>query len=430
MNICVTVNSKYVCYLYVMLQSLYENNQKGSINLYVLQRDFTESDKAVITEISERFQNRAFYIFVREPDLSEMPEYIGGRNDLPSEIICFRLMLPEMLPDTLDRVLMLDVDLVINKDVTELYNTDFEGKVLAAAPNMCHNYVVDTNWRKWYPSDRSDWTHYNTGVLMWNLEAIRKSYPPYYLLKQACIQQIEVGTFEEELFNVVFGEDLIKEISTEKWNYVITHQDMFERPRFRKYQSVQEIKVDCGIVHYAGLNPWAERAQGEKFSLWWEYAKKTPFYFEFIEEHLARKERLITKLENTLCAERRVIFIYDIIYKLKGSGKPAKYFSMYDGDFYFYGVGMVADKFYDLLADEGLESVIKGVFDQKKTGVFHGIPICAEVRVGIGSLEEHDWLVVTPTLTGEEIAEEMKGYADVNVILLPELLTNMLNIKE
>ena len=94
MNICVTVNSKYVCYLYVMLQSLYENNQKGSINLYVLQRDFTESDKAVITEISERFQNRAFYIFVREPDLSEMPEYIGGRNDLPSEIICFRLMLP------------------------------------------------------------------------------------------------------------------------------------------------------------------------------------------------------------------------------------------------------------------------------------------------------------------------------------------------
>ena len=236
--------------------------------------------------------------------------------------------------------------------------------------------------------------HYNTGVLMWNLEAIRKSYPPYYLLKQACIQQIEVGTFEEELFNVVFGEDLIKEISTEKWNYVITHQDMFE------------------------------------FSLWWEYAKKTPFYFEFIEEHLARKERLITKLENTLCAERRVIFIYDIIYKLKGSGKPAKYFSMYDGDFYFYGVGMVADKFYDLLADEGLESVIKGVFDQKKTGVFHGIPICSEVRVGIGSLDEHDWLVVTPTLTGEEIAEEMKGYADVNVILLPELLTNMLNIKE
>ena len=125
-----------------------------------------------------------------------------------------------------------------------------------------------------------------------------------------------------------------------------------------------------------------------------------------------------------------MIFIYDIIYKLKGSGKPAKYFSMYDGDFYFYGVGMVADKFYDLLADEGLESVIKGVFDQKKTGVFHGIPICSEVRVGIGSLDEHDWLVVTPTLTGEEIAEEMKGYADVNVILLPELLTNMLNIKE
>lgn len=437
MNICVTVNSKYVRYLYVMLQSLYGNNEKGSINLYVLQRDFTESDKAVITEISERFQNKVFYIFVREPDLSEMPEYIGGRNDLPSEIICFRLMLPEMLPDTLDRVLMLDVDLVINKDVTELYNTDFEGKVLAAAPNMCHNYVVDVNWRKWYPQDRSDWTHYNTGVLMWNLDKIRKSYPPYYLLRQACIQQIEVGTFEEELFNVVFGENLIKEISAEKWNYIITHQDMFERPRFRKYQSVQEIKADCGIVHYAALNPWAEGAQCEKFSLWWEYAKKTPFYHGFTEEHLERqerylagKERLIEKLENTLCAERKVIFIYDIIYRLKGSGKPAKYFRMYDGGFYFYGAGMVADKFYDLLADEGTEGVIKGVFDQKKTGVFHGILVCSEVRTGIRSLDEHDWLIVTPTLTGEEIAEEIKEYADVNVILLPELLTNMLNIKE
>lgn len=428
MNICVTVNSKYMRYLYVMLQSLYENNQEGSIDLYVLQRDFTDDDKKIISEITDQYHNRVFYVLVDKKKLDDMPKYIGGRDDLPSEIICFRLLLPELLPDTLDRVLLLDVDVVVNADISELYHLDFENNVFAAAPNMCHNFDIIEEWRRWYPANCTNWTHYNIGVLMWNLEKIRNSYPHRYILKCACENRIKIETFDEELFNVVFGQDLIKEISAEEWNYIITQTDVFKTPKFKIYSSIEELKSRCVIVHYAAMNPWQEGAAGEKFRLWWEYAKKTPFYHEFITEQLSRDEAYIAKLENALHAEKVVISNCNAIYELKGSGKAEKYFSDKCKNYYFYGAGMMAEKIYDLLVFEGKEDVVKGVFDKKKKGKFHDIPIYEEIDKMVYHQNEDIVIIITPSLGRKEILEDVKKHVKgkAEVILLQTFLENIL----
>ena len=75
MNICVTVSSQYMRYLYIMLQSLYENNKKNSINLYVIQRNFTDEDKKVIFDLTDRFKNTVNYIWVDEHKFDNMPKH-------------------------------------------------------------------------------------------------------------------------------------------------------------------------------------------------------------------------------------------------------------------------------------------------------------------------------------------------------------------
>lgn len=84
--------------------------------------------------------------------------------------------------------------------------------------------------------------HYNTGILMWNLKKIRKDFPPEYIFHQAWEHPINIATFEEELFNVVFGESGILQIPAETYNYICTHERMFERPNFH-------------ICDYAGSQP-------------------------------------------------------------------------------------------------------------------------------------------------------------------------------
>ncbi len=430
MNICVTVNSKYMRYLYVMLQSLYENNKREHIDLYVIENDFTQYDKNVISDITNDFSNKVFFINAGETKFDNMPNSIDGRVDLPSEILYFRLLIPELLPTMLDRVLLLDVDLVINRDISELYNIDFEEKVFAAAPNMCHNFTIRNEWKKWYPKGRSNWIHYNTGVLLWNLKMIRDSFPNYYLLKQVSKQKIGIATFEEELFNILFGENLIKGISAEKWNYIATHIDCFENPKFKRFTSIKDMESNCRIVHYAARNPWQDNASIGYTALWWKYAKKSPFYEDFITaEKLLKDEKKISELNASLKAERLVISIYDFIYHLKGSQKLAKYFNISKKTCYLYGAGIVAEKFYNLLEYEKSEKMIKGVFDKNKIGEFHGIHIYRQVDEVMNDLSESTIIIVTPSREGEAIAKnivnQVKGKTEV--VLIKQFLEDILN---
>ena len=210
MNVCVTVNSKYMRYLYTMLLSLYKNNKRGSICLYVIQRDFTEENKKTILDLTEQYENWVKYIWIDEHKFDSMPVYTKERKNLSLEIY-FRLLIPELIPDEIDKILMLDVDIVVNHSIEELYALDMSKKCLGAAPNMCANFIVDKTFRKWYPKDRTHWIHYNTGVLIWNLKRIREKYPREYLFQMAFKHKIETSTFEEELFNVEFGENESRE---------------------------------------------------------------------------------------------------------------------------------------------------------------------------------------------------------------------------
>lgn len=255
MNICVAVNSKYERYLFVMLQSLYENHGNGEICLYVIQRDFTDFDKKDIAELSAQFENKVIFIKADPRKFDNFPISNTGRDNLSLEIY-FRLLLPEYLPKEIDRVFMLDVDIIVTQNLKDLYDIDFQGYYFAAAPNMCHNFLVPEEWRVWYPKDRTQWTHYNTGILMWNLKKIREDYPAEYFFHQAWKYPINIATFEEELFNVVFGEDGILQIPAEIYNYICTHEKMSERPKFHIYADNKVLKKNCAIVHFAALNPW------------------------------------------------------------------------------------------------------------------------------------------------------------------------------
>lgn len=294
MNICVTVNSKYMRYLYVMLLSLFETNKDSVGCLYVLERDFSDADKSTIRELCERFGWHVDFIHIDESRFAAIQQHFDEGTTLSPDIYS-RLFIPDVLPVSIDRVLMLDVDLVILGSLKELYNVDFDGRYFAAAPNMCHNGVVPVEWRKWYPSGRTNWTHYNTGILLWNLKKWRSDFSQGHLLDLAIHSKIGEQTFEEELFNVWFGEDKILSVPAEKWDYITTHEQTFAHPNFYVYQNNEELKEKCRILHFAARNPWQAGVKNEKYHLWWDVAAKTPFYTEFLQESYEQAERLIAR---------------------------------------------------------------------------------------------------------------------------------------
>lgn len=69
-----------------------------------------------------------------------------------------RVMLPYFLPD-LDRILYLDIDTIVTKDISELWILDLTGKYFAAVREP--------------EKSREDFIYINAGVMMMNLEQMR-----------------------------------------------------------------------------------------------------------------------------------------------------------------------------------------------------------------------------------------------------------------
>ncbi len=426
MNICVTVNAKYMRYTYVMLQALYENNERGSIDLYVLQRDFTAKDKEAIREISERFDNRAHFIWMDPKQFDGMPLKLIEGTTLSMEIF-FRLLIPETLP-MLDKVLMLDVDLVINGSLKELYDMDLDGVCLAAAPNLCTGQSVPDTFRSWYPKDRTNWTHFNTGVLLWNLKYLREHYPKEYIFKQA--QGYKIGTiaFEEELFNVLFGEDKILKLDPFQWNYITTYEDILHgKFRCELQETEEELRQNHAVIHFLGGNPWGSGLKNESYRLWWKNAKKTPYYSELCEEQIERVEFGQSK-ENLSLGYKAAVF--EKLLRIKGTGELRKQIAKRKLSYiYLYGAGIMAELFYNVLCAEQSQEYVVGVFDRRKQGKFQGLPIIyPQTKVFQDLTQRHpdggSVVLVTPSYETDEIKEELRRRIQkpVEVLTLKELL--------
>ena len=128
MNIAVALNQKYYYYTYVMLTSLFENNREESMDLYVLNTDLTSESLQNFSQLGDGYQARIHDIKVNR---SIFPEECPTTEQWTIEAY-FRLALVDLLPDTVDRILYLDVDTIVNGSLSEMYYKPFEGAVLYA----------------------------------------------------------------------------------------------------------------------------------------------------------------------------------------------------------------------------------------------------------------------------------------------------------
>ena len=434
MNICVTVNSKYERYLYIMLVSLYESHPQGSINLFVIQRDFTSEDKQDITELSHKYFNQVTYIKADPHKFDGLRMSQKGRDNLSLEIY-FRLLIPEFLPESVDRVLMLDVDIVVLGNLQELYNIDFSDCYLAAAPNMCHNGIIPEGWRKWYGVERKEFTHYNTGILLWNLQKIREELPKEYIFKEAWNHPIDVATFEEELFNVLFGEDGILEVPAEKYNYICTHEDVFDIPNFKVYKSNEEVKENVSIVHYAALNPWQGGIKNDKFKIWWEVCKKTKYYhqileetYEIVESYLKKRiaqeqdeaKCKINELTNKLELESKKLRYIDLLLEEDGRRKITERLRKLGWNrFVVYGASRIARCLANLFKDS--EADILCYVDKNYQGIFLG-----KECVRIEQIKQYeslaDCIIVSNPYYYDEIVSDVREHTELMILSVDDLL--------
>lgn len=148
----------------------------------------------------------------------------------------FRCSLPELLPD-LNRIIYLDADLFVNRDIKELWDVDVREYCLAGVVDegvAVHNYPRILNK---YPEIKKE-SYFNSGVLYMNLKKIREFGNLKKLVVDFLIENPEADLPDQDALNVLFHNKVL--YLDGSWNqFVFMHRK----------DNVE--KLDKAIFHYA-----------------------------------------------------------------------------------------------------------------------------------------------------------------------------------
>lgn len=226
----------------------------------------------------------------------------------------FRLMAPTLLAGV-RKAIYLDCDLVIQRDLAELFDVELGDNLLGATRDADTAGIYagyDTCVRSHIDHVvglADPYTYFQSGVLLVNLEQMRASCPLDAMLDFAHNNRLRWP--DQDVLNHVARGRYVR-LDT-RWNF-LTNWQRLRRPRIVA-QAPREIqddydaaRLDPYIVHYAGPDgrPWLypDCDMGELF---WHYVRLCPFSDE-IDRRLATSKRSVSGLLKRL----QVAFIYKV----------------------------------------------------------------------------------------------------------------------
>lgn len=284
MNILLAFNSNYYMPALVLLKSLLVNNQWcKEIQIYVLYAQLKPEEIQRFSQIAEESGiAKAIFLPVGTDTFKDAPLHLKWI----SRETYYRLLAQEMLPESVERVLYLDVDMIVMGSLEEFYHQDFGGKLLVACSRYGPGWV-DPKRLEQLTLPR-DTIYFNAGTLLYDLAGQRREIDPNILYEYPALFYKQLKYGDQDVLNAVFY-GLTKFADWRIYN-------CFDNNITRQRQE-DRVRRSCKIFHYNGRGkPWTERYWGRMAWLFWDYAQLLPEYAGQYEALMEKQTRYRNKL--------------------------------------------------------------------------------------------------------------------------------------
>lgn len=250
-------------------------------DVVVLQRNIAWDKQERLRDFFKQFPNMSLRFTNVERELSGHD--LSTNNAHISIETYYRFLIQKLLP-FYDKVLYLDSDIVINGDIAKLYNTDLQGKLLGAIRDIdfLANLNVKHGKRMGYAKNvlkmKNPYDYFQAGVLVLNTKAMRERYTIRQWLTYASNPAFIYN--DQDVLNAhCEGEVLYL-----PWEWNVVHDcggrvgNLFVQAPNDIYDAYMRSRNNPQIIHYAGFQkPWTD-PDCDFASIYWRYARETPFY--------------------------------------------------------------------------------------------------------------------------------------------------------
>lgn len=275
-------NDHYAPYLFVALMSLIENASIDSFyDVYIFYDCLSQQYRINLKNLASNWKN----VRITCVDVSKKlkKEFYYSRAHYSKEMY-YRLLIAEILYQY-DKVLYLDCDLIVCRDVADLYRQDINDNVLGAVFNLC-----DQNM-EWYVKKElhlDNTRYFNSGVLLINTSLfIEKG------IKNQCIEKLRDGKKlacpDQDVLNMVCQENT--KLLDDRWNFqwqylIIGYLEDGHIVDEKQLEYYKKISSNAFIVHYTtGIKPWNSPDQ-PLACYFWNYARQSIYYEKILYENV------------------------------------------------------------------------------------------------------------------------------------------------
>lgn len=249
MNILFTLDRNYLEALKVTLGSLYINNANETFDVYLLAEDIAESDLRCLDAFHPAGGAAYHFLSVPQECFENTPS-----NRYYSHAMYYRLLAPQILPQSMERILYLDPDTLIINDLRDLYEVDFRGKLYAAAMHHGITGISGPIGKLRLPENESE-DYFNSGVLMMNLPLLRETIRFQDIFDYVEKYRAALILPDQDILNALYG-DRILPMDEMRWNY--------DTRDYNSYRIASQGKADMdwvmqntAILHFCGKRkPW------------------------------------------------------------------------------------------------------------------------------------------------------------------------------
>ncbi len=297
-------SENFVPYLSVATQSIVENAcASRRYDIIVLTRDISPASMITLTR-QVKSDNVGIGFLDVDAALGdiELPHHGHFRPET-----YYRLLAPQLLPNV-DKAIYLDSDLIVEKDIAELFDVDVTGYPLAAtrdADTIGQIEGYDATVGPYLKNElgmRNPHDYFQAGVLLMNLAELRRTVSPEEFL--ALSTQRMWRWLDQDVLNRVVNGNYVRVHM--RWNYLMDWQHLRRTHIVSNAPAdvraeYEEAAADPAIIHFAGPDnrPWlypdADRADN-----FWLYAMHSPYLDEIrgqLEDSRASAAGLAKRLQ-------------------------------------------------------------------------------------------------------------------------------------
>jgi lipopolysaccharide biosynthesis glycosyltransferase len=254
MNIVVTLNANYIRPLCVMLRSLIEAHPARRICVYVIHSSLEKAHFDFVRQTLCALTFDLRDIHVDESFLSDAPVPFHFSKEM-----YYRLFAAKLLPPDVSRALYLDPDMVVLSPLESLYDMDLGERFFAAARSI--NVVSEATFkvRLKMPVDSG---YFNSGVLLMNLDALRRRQQTGDVLRYIDENRRRLVLPDQDVLNALYNAQTVL-VDPLRYNFDARYYPFLHTASGGQI-SLERMPVSTCIIHYCASKSPGMRIIAEK----------------------------------------------------------------------------------------------------------------------------------------------------------------------